>query len=111
MTPELNADEIPEYWEMIEDPYLVHSSVRVLQYHTDPEADPTGIVSVEPAEADPDESFDGQWAVEVQDIDGENRGMGYLNPLVVREMFDDLENAYERVVELSQEYPISEQGE
>jgi len=109
MTPELNRDEIPEYWQVVEDPYLVHSDVRVLQYFTNPEADPAGIISAEPVEADPDESFDGEWAVEVQDIDADGPGMNYPNPLVVRETFDSPEDAYERVVELSQDFPIREQ--
>jgi len=112
MKPELNTDEMPEYWTVAEDPYRVHSDVRVLSYYGNgDDSDPTGIVSVEPMEAEPPTDYDGEWVVEVQDADGDGVWMNYLNPCVVREEFDDLSDAYERVVELSKEYPIQEQGE
>ena len=111
MTPELNTDEIPEYWEVVEDPYRVHSDVRVLQYFTDPDSDPTGIISVEPMVPEPGESYDGEWIVEVQDVDGDGPSMNYLNPRVEWVSCASPEDAYERAVKFSTEYPIREQEE
>lgn len=111
MTPKLDTDQIPDYWNVVQDPYRTDENSYVLEYYDDPDRDPISTISVEPPKSERAEYRNGQWTIEVQDRDGEGPSMNYLNPRVLVENFDELAEAYERVVELSTKFPICEREE